>query len=138
GGYVGPAIADYLDELTQYPFLRYLVLNNSDGTFYGLADARQIEDISRAPRPRFTFFNLADWINSGDKTQLQNLPGFVSAAQAFHKSDDKRKALETMNAADAQVLPVVDESGKFDGIVDRSKLNSSILTDIAQRVEKSK
>jgi hypothetical protein len=43
-----------------------------------------------------------------------------------------------MNAADAQILPVVDESGKFDGIVDRSKLNSSILTDIAQRVETSR
>jgi CBS-domain-containing membrane protein len=41
-----------------------------------------------------------------------------------------------MNAADAQVLPVVDEGGKFDGIVDRSKLTSSILTEIAQRVEK--
>jgi hypothetical protein len=52
GGYAGPAVADYLDQLTQYPFLRYIVLNNPDGTFYGIADARQIEDISRAPRHR--------------------------------------------------------------------------------------
>jgi len=138
GGYVGPAIADYLDQLTQYPFLRYLVFNNSDGTFFGITDARQLEDISRAPRPRFTFYNLADWINAGDKAQLETLPGYVSAAQALHKNDDKSKALEQMNAADAQVLPVVDENGKFDGVVDRSKLTSSILTEIAQRVEKSK
>ena len=54
GGYAGPAISDYLDELTQYPFLRYLVLNNPDGTFFGIADARQVEEIARAPLPRFT------------------------------------------------------------------------------------
>ena len=41
-----------------------------------------------------------------------------------------------MNAADAPVLPVLDEDGKFDGIVDRSKVAASILTEIAQRVEK--
>ncbi|HEX4666797.1 MAG TPA: hypothetical protein VH207_09360 [Chthoniobacterales bacterium] len=136
GGYVGPAIADYLDQLTQYPFLRYIVFNQSDGTFFGICDARQIEDISRAPRPRFTFYDLAEWINAGDKTQLAALPGFISAEQALHKKDDKRKALELMNAGDAQVLPVVDDGGRFDGIVDRSKLTASILTEIAQRVQK--
>ena len=136
GGYAGPAIADYLDQLTQYPFLRYLVLNNPDGTFFGIADARQVEEIARAPRPRFTPYNLAEWINVGSKAELEDLPGFVSAAQALHKKDDKRKALEIMNAADAPVLPVLDEEGKFDGIVDRSKLAASILTEIAQRLEK--
>ena len=136
GGYAGPAIADYLDQLTQYPFLRYLVLNNPDGTFFGIADARQIEDISRAPRPRFSFYNLAEWINGGDKTELAALPGFVSSDKALHKGDDKRKALEMINAADAQVRPVLDEAGRFDGMVDRSKLTASILTEIAQRVEK--
>src|SRR4030095_442531 len=96
GGYAGPAIADYLDQLTQYPFLRSFVLHNPDGTFFGIADARQIEDISRAPRPRFTFYNLAEWINGGDKTELAALPGFVSSDKALHKGDDKRKALEMM------------------------------------------
>ena len=65
------------------------------------------------------------------------MPGFVSSEKALHKKDDKRKALEMMNSEDAQVLPVLDEEGKFDGIVDRSKLTASILTEIAQRVEKS-
>jgi CBS-domain-containing membrane protein len=65
------------------------------------------------------------------------LPGFVSSEKALHKKDDKRKALEMMNSEDAQVLPVLDEEGKFDGIVDRSKLTANILTEIVQRVEKS-
>ncbi len=112
------------------------MFNNPDGTFFGIADARQVEEIARAPRPRFTPYDLAEWINTGSKAELEDLPGFVSAAQALHKKDDKRKALELMNAADAPVLPVLDEDGKFDGIVDRSKLAASILTEIAQRVEK--
>jgi hypothetical protein len=33
--------------------------------------------------------------------------------------------------------PELDEAGNFDGIVDRSKLTASILTEIAQRVEKA-
>lgn len=136
GGYAGQAIADYLDQLTQYPFLRYVVLNNPDGTFYGICDARQIEEIVRAPNPRFNVSNIADWINAGDKTQLINLPGFVPAEKSLHKKDDKRQALEQMNREDAQALPVLDETGEFDGIVDRSKLTASILTEIAQRLEK--
>ena len=42
-----------------------------------------------------------------------------------------------MNTLDVQVLPVVDDAQKFDGIVDRSKLTASILTEIADRVEKT-
>ena len=71
-----------------------------------------------------------------DKNELATLPGFVSSEKALHKKDDKRKALEMMNSEDAQVLPVLDQEEKFDGIVDRSKLTASILTEIAQRVEK--
>ena len=80
--------------------------------------------------------NLAEWINAGSKADLEDLPGFASAARALPRKTSKRKALEMMNAADTPVLPVLDEDGKFDGIVDRSKLAASILTEIAQRVEK--
>ncbi len=65
------------------------------------------------------------------------MPGFIPAEKALHKEEDKRKALETMNTLDVQILPVIDEAQKFDGIVDRSKLTASILTEIADRVEKT-
>lgn len=39
-----------------------------------------------------------------------------------------------MESLDVQTLPVVDESGRFAGIVDRSKLTASILIEIAQKV----
>jgi hypothetical protein len=137
GGYVGSAIADYLEKLTQYPFLRYIVMNNPDGTFFGIADARQVADIIRSSSGRFNVENLADWLNGGNKEQLEELPGFIPSSKALHKDEDKQKALEKMNSLDVQVLPVLDEAGRFDGIVDRSKLTASILTEIAQHVEKS-
>ncbi len=137
GGYVGSAIADYLEKLTQYPFLRYIVMNNPDGSFFGIADARQVADIIRASSGRFNAMNFAEWLNGANKEQLEELPGFIPSSNALHKNDDKQKALEKMNSLDVQVLPVLDESGRFDGIVDRSKLTASILTEIAQHVEKS-
>jgi hypothetical protein len=137
GGYAGPVIADYLDQLTQYPFLRYIVMNNPDGSFFGIADARQIADIIRGSRPRFDATNFADWLNSANKAELEALPGFIPSEEALHKSDDKQKALDRMNSLDVQVLPVLDEAGRFDGIVDRSKLTASILTEIAEHLEKS-
>ena len=39
-----------------------------------------------------------------------------------------------MESLDVQTLPVVDETGQFVGIVDRSKLTASILIEIAEKV----
>ena len=136
GGYVGMAIADYLEQLTKHPFLRYLVINNPDGSFFGIADARQVADIIRGTNQPFNAQDLAQWLNGANRTQLETLPGFIPADKALHRNDAKRKALEKMNSLDAQVLPVLDD-GRFSGIVDRSKLTASMLTEIAERMEKS-
>jgi hypothetical protein len=112
-------------------------MNNPDGSFFGMADARQIAGIIRGSHPRFDATNLADWLNSANKAELEALPGFIPSEKALHKSDDKQKALDRMNSLDVQVLPVLDEAGRFDGIVDRSKLTASILTEIAEHLEKS-
>lgn len=164
GYYVGSVIMEYLDRLTQYPYLRYLVLNNQDGTFFGLVDARQLASILRnAPRPpadsaspspaesiqpyeqrsiggaepRLSAKNLADWLNADNKTELATLPGFIAATDALPKSADRKQALQKMNMLEVPTIPVVDESGKFVGTIDRSKLTASILTEIAAKVDKS-
>jgi hypothetical protein len=164
--YSGAAIAQYLDRLTQYPFLRYLVLNNPDGTFFGLADARQlVEMVHRAAPspppepanlteslqqfeqrsigggggPRLTAQDIADWLNRGDaeaQTKLETLPGFIGKDKALDTKTDRQKALEIMNTLDLQTIPVIDDNRKFVGIVDRSKLTASILTDVAARVNR--
>ena len=158
--YSGSAIRAYLDELTQYPYLRYLVLNNQDDTLFGVVDARQLAEILRSerlqppsstpgpalpgeqaqfgirPEPRLTSDNLAKWINAGNLEELKMLPGFIAASDALDSNANRQKALERLDTLNVQTIPVVNENKKFIGVVDRSKLTASILTEIAAQVER--
>lgn len=138
GGYCGPAINEYFKVLTQYSFLRYIVINNSDGSFFGTADARQLAAIILGPDGRFDSQAFADWLNSSNKAKLETLPGFISSGKALNKTSDKRRAIQLMNSLDVQTLPVIDDAGRFAGIVDSSKLTASMLIDIAERLETRK
>jgi CBS domain-containing protein len=138
GGYYGPAIQEYLKVLTQNPFLRYIVINNADGSFFGMADARQFTAMLQANAPSFSAQAFAQWLNDSNKGQIETLPGFISAQHALKKVADKRQALELMESQDVENLPVVDDDGRFIGIVDRSKLTASMLIEIADRVETPK
>jgi Mg/Co/Ni transporter MgtE len=87
------------------------------------------------PPPRLTADNIAKWLNGKNVTELKTLPGFIPAENALDSKTDRQKALEQMNALDVQTIPVVDAAKKFVGVVDRSKLTASILTDVAAKVE---
>ena len=134
-GYWGPAIGTYLQSLTQYPFFQYIVINDADGRFFGLADAHQLEATIRDPRGAFDVQSFAEWLNHSNREQLQKLPGFISSANAIKVNTDKRSALELMEKLDVRTFPVIDDSGKFVGIVDRSKLTASILLEMAEILE---
>lgn len=135
GGYYGPAISEYLNQLTQYPFLRYVIVNDADGSFFCMADSRQLAALLQAS---YSFDDdFARWLNSGDKTQLAGLPGFISVEQAMMKTSNRRRALQLMDSLDVQTLPVIDDGRRFIGIIDRSKLTASMLIDIADKVAAS-
>ena len=163
GHYVGSVVFQYLDQLTQYPYLRYVVLQNPNDTFFGLADARQIAAILRNNQraqnsaessatpmegeqtmdrsgggARLTAQNLADWLNANKTEELATLPGFVGAKDALDSKADRDKALQQMNALDVQTLPVVNEGHRFVGVVDRGKLTATILTEVAAKVDRPK
>ncbi|MEW5803361.1 MAG: CBS domain-containing protein [bacterium] len=139
GGYWGTAIREYLDALTQYPAIRYIVINDSKGHLFGIADARQLAAIVLGSGRPFTSQNFADWLNSSNTEQLKALlPGFIPAENALNKYSDKVKALKIMDSLDVQTLPIVDDAGNFIGIVDRSKLTASILLSIDERLEAGK
>ena len=136
--YYGPAIVDYFRELTRTPYLRYVVINNSDGSFFGMTDARQLGALITGPGGSQYAEAFAGWLNSPDGERLETLPGFIPARKALNAEDDKQQALRVMDSLDVQALPVVSAGGKFAGVVDRSKLTASILVDIADRLEKGK
>ena len=133
GGYYGPAIAEYLDRLAQSPSFRYVVISLPDGKFAGMIDARQLAALL-AGADRRAADAFASHLNRNDYDAILKLPGVIAQDKAIKKSTDKRQALMQMDAMDVQTLPVVDDAGKFVGVVDRSKLTASILIEIAQKV----
>jgi CBS domain-containing protein len=133
GRYNGGAIREYLDKLTSLPFLRYVILTHPDGRLFGFADARQLAALMRAGQG-LDVDTFARSLNVGDEARLRELPGFTPAEKALHKDTDRSAALQQMNELDVQALPVVDDSGRFMGVVDRSKVSAGMLIDIAAKV----
>jgi hypothetical protein len=134
GRYYGPVIRQYLDELTSLPSFRYIVLNRPDGTLFGLLDARQFTSLLKTGSGQVDPDRFAEWLNQSSTTELSSLPSFIPAKDALRKTSETRTALELMNSLDIQTLPVIDDAGRFIGVVDRSKLSANMLIDIAARV----
>jgi CBS domain-containing protein len=126
GGYYGPAIDQYFRELGKDPYLRYAVMNDKQGRFYGMFSAREfLAYINSTATEMF-----ASHLNQSDTASLAKMPGFVGARDAIRQNQNKRQALELMESLNTNLLPVLDEAGSFKGIVDRSRLVASLLIDV--------
>ncbi len=136
GGYYGDVIQQYLVRLTKEPFLNYLIIENPDGSFFGMADARKLAALFQKESPTFSANDLGNWLNYERREKLTRLPGFIPARNALGKKTDKGQALQKMEALNMDLLPVVDEKKRFAGIVDRSRLTASLLIDVAKNLKK--
>jgi len=136
GGYWGPAIEEYLSVLARQPFLKYLIIENPDGTFFAMADARELIWMLQAEHSHFTAGDFAKWLNEADKKELARLPGFITSNHAVTKEKDKGQTLRKMEDLNVDTLPVVDNRRHFAGIVNRSRLTASLLIDVAKNLEK--
>lgn len=123
-------IVSYLERLTPYPFLRHVLVNDPDGSFFGMADAQEVAALNRAPDSPFSFEKMARWLLEADRERLRTLPGFVAVEDAIPQTADKATALKRMNALNRSVLPVVGGQGRFEGVLGRDALTASLLTDI--------
>ncbi len=135
GGYWGPAIEEYLVKLTRYPFLRYVIIDNSDGTFFGIADAREITALLTSRGAPHDSGDFARWLNASDIRALRQISGLLRVEDALTEVADKREALQQMERLDADILPVVDAERRFVGVVDRSRLTASLIIDVAQQLK---
>jgi CBS domain-containing protein len=136
GGYYGPAIEEYFRMLGGQPFLKYVILQNQDGTFFALADARELIGLLQAARPPYTASGFAGWLNAGNKEALGRLPGFIGSGDAVTGAEDKGEVLRKMEALNADARPVVDDKLRFAGIVSRSRLTASLLIEVAENLNK--
>jgi len=132
GGYVGSAIERYLRELTQYPFLKHVVFLNRDGTFLGISDAA---GLGERLGHELDSQRLADWLNADNRSEIERLPGFISAAEAVKQDARRDVVLEAMEKLQAESLPVIDEDGRFVGVVERGRITAAMLIEISKELE---
>ena len=148
GGYWGPAIREYYDQLLGHSFLRYVIVNHPDGRLFGVYDAKKLNGFFRERAARMegppeernweSYQGFAELLNSGDgraRESLSRLPGFIGSDMAVDSKTTKREALENMEESDIGVLPVVRDDGHFAGIVEQSRLVASLIIDVSKTLE---
>jgi len=139
GGYDANVIQQYLETLTKYPFFRFVVFVNSNLTLFGLIDASNVlaQLQSGSARNFNSFATLLNRGNADDRSHIADLSGFVPAsAGVTREKTDKREALERMEKLGTDWLPVI-KDGKFDGIVERSRLRASLILDVTNQLRTS-
>ena len=129
-------LQQYLETLSKYPFFRFVVFLKSNQTLFGMIDARKLAALLQDPQSGLDFARFAALINRGDdQARLAELPGFVPAGADVTRQSDKRKVLEKMEERGAEWLPVQTPEGRFEGIVDRSRLTASLILDVTNQLE---
>ena len=136
GGYYGPAIKKYFDDLYGSSYLRYVVINHSDGTLFGMYDAADLIAYLRT-LGKAGYKNFEGKLNQGDeqaKDWLTRLPSFVSSDKAVTADTSKRVALQAMEELKLDSLPVRDSVGRFIGTVERAKLTTGLILAVTQKL----
>jgi CBS domain-containing protein len=136
-GYNGSAIQAYFDALSGSSQLRSIVVNNQDGTQFGMYLAGDLIGYLRVTREQ-GYAELGQRLNRGDETsraELRKLPGFVGAEHAVTASTSKRESLARMEQLNVDSLPVVDNGRRFVGTVDRGKVTASLILTVTDKVE---
>jgi CBS domain-containing protein len=137
GGYNGSAIQAYFDALSGSSQLRSIVVNNQDGTLFGMYLAGDLIGYLRVTREP-GYAELGQRLNRGDdasRAELKKLPGFVGAEHAVTASTSKRESLARMEQLNVDSLPVVDNVRRFVGTVDRGKVTASLILAVTDKVE---
>jgi hypothetical protein len=136
GGYYGPAIHEYLARLTAQPYLKYIIIENGDGTFFGMADARQLFAMLSNPYGQVKADEFARWLINSNRASFTKLPGFIAAGHAVKPSADKSQTLQLMEQLNVDILPVINDQGQYLGIVNRARLVASLILDVAKDLKK--
>ena len=135
--YSGPAIREYFQKLSGNSRLRAVVVQQPDGTLFGMYQAADIISyLNVAGEAAYSRFQHD--LTSGDeaaRAELAKLPGFVAAKDAITTSASKRDALARMTQLDVSLLPVADEHERFVGTVDRSKVTANLILAVTEKVE---
>lgn len=134
--YVPSVMKRYFDELSKTPRFKYMVLEQRNGEFFGILDARKLRYLldNGGARP---FRNWNDVRNAIARrsANFQRFPGFVGAKEALTTETSKRIALQRLQKEEREWLPVIGKNAKLAGITDRSRLTAGLILDVAKQLE---
>jgi hypothetical protein len=134
GKYGEEAIQKYFDAL--FGSLRVVVVNDSEDKLFAIYNAPDLISSLRSSEGGYGTF--AKWLNNGkqeDRLKLAKLPGFVDADNPVTANTSKRDALAMMERFNTDILPVVNEEGRFIGTVGRSKLTAGLILAVTNQLE---
>ncbi len=137
GGYYGPAIREYLEQLIASSYLEYVVLTEPDGRLFGIYTAKELSlyFFSKNDSAYNTFASRLNSAGESDRKTLSELPGFVSVEYAIPPTLSKRQALTQLDKMRVDSLPVIDSRNYFVGTVSRSQLTASLILDVVSRLD---
>jgi len=134
GGYYGPAIGDYFEALSRQSLLKYIIITEQDGTFFGMYDAGTLMAFFENAESGANLDDFASWLNQGRTGPLVGIPGFIPAGEALRQNSNKSEALTALEDKNLEMLPVIDQEGFLQGIVDRSRLTASLILDVTKQL----
>lgn len=147
--YYGPVVWAYVDRLRTLPEFRHVVVTDGlSGALVGFYDAARLAaaldpidaaDL-RGPLAQGSipgeervarWSEFAGWVQNGDVGALAALPSYVDPADAVRNDWPSVRALDHLERMGRDRLPVVDAAGLFVGVIDRSRLTTRVLLEIA-------
>ena len=117
GYYLNSAIERYLRELTPLSFFKYVLFLDASGKFRGVVNGTELYEAMRSRN--------IDLVNLIETDQIATINGINMVSIVSGKS--KQEALQLMDTHSLSVLPVINDSGSFIGVVERDKITSSIV-----------
>jgi len=134
GNYYWPAIKQYFEALQSHSLLKYVIINNMDGTFFGMYEAGQLLNYLQAPSGEVRYKDFERFLNDSVEEKLQKLPGFIGAKQAIPNTSNRSRALTAMENFNLNFLPVINNANRLEGIVERSRLTASLILDVTKQL----
>ncbi|MGD0175694.1 MAG: CBS domain-containing protein [Candidatus Bathyarchaeia archaeon] len=120
-------IWDYLNALEMEPSFRFILFRDSRGKFKGIVKASDVKRILPAEgRPPTTLDSDYGFVRMLETGSILSSPGVVT--DYLERTSTNKEALELMEKADTDFVPVVDEQRKFVGVVTQERIVRKILT----------
>lgn len=125
-------VEEYLIRFLEQPFADYLIIQHQSGAFFAMASTRELTSLFQAKYPPYTPHDLARWLSVSNAKVLSTLPGFIDSRYAV-TNDENGNIPDEIEFTDVPILPVIDQTGQFIGIVESATAGETSTTSMTEK-----